>query len=123
MRSSMNQPQPCIATRPLLFAASPPGAPHAWAGQAAGPVANLRGPLPAKTISDSVAESANTVVSTTAKAQASTTRTQSGSASGGGSGEQAPNKGEERKDEKKTTSTAEVSGAKKNEPATKMYCN
>jgi len=81
-------------------------------------------PTPAKAISDSVARTANTVVATTAKAQASTTRQAgSGSASGGGSGEQAPNKGEERKDEKKTTSTAEDSGAKKNEPATKMYCN
>jgi len=80
-------------------------------------------PTPARTISDSVADTANTVVATTAKAQAATTRQAGGSGSGGGSGEQAPNKGEERKDEKKTTSTAEDSGAKKNEPATKMYCN
>jgi len=44
----MNQPQRCIATKPLLFAAALLGAAHAWAGQAVGTVVNLSGPLLAK---------------------------------------------------------------------------
>ena len=44
----MNQPQRCIATKPLLFAAALLCAAPAWAGPAVGTVVNLSGPLLAR---------------------------------------------------------------------------
>ncbi|WP_420476591.1 filamentous hemagglutinin N-terminal domain-containing protein [Noviherbaspirillum sp. ST9] len=70
------------------------------------------------TVTETVAETTNTVVTT----QASVLKSQPGSGgSSGGSSQQAES--DSKKDEKKTTSTTDDSGVKKNEPAKKMYCN
>ena len=78
------------------------------------------------TITEKVTDTTNTVVRVSVQASASKVQSGSGSSSGGGNSrpaEQAPDKGEEKKDDRKTASNADDSGAKKNEPAKKMYCN
>jgi hypothetical protein len=85
-----------------------------------------------------VKETVDLVVTTTVSAQALVTKAPvgSGTSSGGSGGgtqqtsskpaeksSSSSDKSDDKKDEKKTTSGPEDSGAKKNEPAKKMYCN
>jgi filamentous hemagglutinin family protein len=73
-------------------------------------------------VTETVILTTNTMVNSTLISQSATSSSQgggSGASSGGGTSE----KSESKKDDKKTTSGPEDNGAKKNEPAKKMYCN
>jgi filamentous hemagglutinin family protein len=72
-------------------------------------------------VTETVTLTTNTVVNSTLISQNATASQGggSGASSGGGTSE----KSEGKKDDRKTTSGVEDNGAKKNEPAKKMYCN
>ncbi|OWW20800.1 hypothetical protein [Noviherbaspirillum denitrificans] len=72
---------------------------------------------PVNLITETVVETSNLVLTTTAMMSSNQLQPDSGSSSGGGSGS------EGKKIDKKTLSSTDDSGAKKNEPVRKMYCN